>query len=107
MSNITVISYKCTHSNIPPRVIIIYSKILNFDVSLFISQKIPDNQCGGYGQTNGFGQSPVVLSTNLFWQCHTDLSGYELFQGTCNWSDLQFEVTKHGEMFNSETNIML
>lgn len=69
----------------------------------FYSQKIPDNQCGGYGQTNGFGQSPVVLSTSLLWQCHTDMSGYEVFQGTCYWSDLQFEVTKHGEIFNSQT----
>jgi len=57
---------------------------------------IPDNQCGGNGQQNGFGQSPIVLSTDFFWMCHTDFSGYEVNEGNCKWSDLQFEITKHG-----------
>jgi NhaP-type Na+/H+ or K+/H+ antiporter len=60
-------------------------------------EHIHENQCGGYGQTNGFGQSPVIFSEDVaYYQCHTDMSGYEPLQGDCNWSDLEFTVGKHG-----------
>lgn len=59
---------------------------------------IQNNQCGGNGQENGFGQSPVVLSQELvYWGiCHAGMDGYEASPGTCNWDDLDFKITPHG-----------
>ena len=59
---------------------------------------IPNNQCGGNGQENGFGQSPVVLSQELVYSgiCHAGMDGYEPSPGTCNWNDLDFKLTPHG-----------
>ena len=57
---------------------------------------IPHNQCGGGGQKDGFGQSPVVipyyLSENN--ECHTDLSGYATMDGTCTWVDVDYLIQK-------------
>ncbi len=59
---------------------------------------IPGNQCGGNGQVNGFGQSPVIISQEMayFGVCHESMDGYEPFPGTCSWSDIDFKVTTHG-----------
>ena len=59
--------------------------------------KIPNNQCGGGGMKNGFGQSPVVISyTYINEECDSNLDGYETFNGTCTWSDLDYAILKDG-----------
>ncbi len=59
---------------------------------------IPNNQCGGNGQVNGFGQSPLVLPEELFYFniCHDGMDGYVPTPATCSWSDVEFKVTTHG-----------
>ena len=57
---------------------------------------IPNNQCGGNGQINGFGQSPVVISPEVESMCHADLTGYEFEQGDCTWDQLFFQILPNG-----------
>ena len=53
---------------------------------------IPNNRCGGNGQVNGFGQSPIVISPEVESTCHADLAGYEFEQGDCTWDQLLFQI---------------
>ena len=57
---------------------------------------IPNNQCGGNGQINGFGQSPIVISPEVESTCHADLAGYEFEQGDCTWDHLFFQILPNG-----------
>ena len=57
---------------------------------------IPNNQCGGGGQLNGDGQSPIVIPAANRDRCDTDLSGYEFRQGTCTWDQLMFQIVTNG-----------
>ena len=58
--------------------------------------KIPNNQCGGGGMKDGFGQSPVVIPFNLDGECDSNMDGYETFNGTCTWSDVDYAILKDG-----------
>ena len=57
---------------------------------------IPNNECGGNGQINGFGQSPIVVPPEVESTCHADLAGYEFEQGDCTWDQLLFQILPNG-----------
>lgn len=50
------------------------------------------NQCGGNGQQNGFGQSPVAIPPQVESKCDADMTGYEFEQPTCTWDDVWFRI---------------
>lgn len=54
------------------------------------------NQCGGMGQQTGFGQSPVVVPSQVRDTCDTDLGGYQFEAGTCTWDDMDFRILTNG-----------
>ncbi len=66
--------------------------ILELGPSRWRHMNIPNNECGGNGQINGFGQSPIVISPEVESTCHADLTGYEFEQGDCTWDQLFFQI---------------
>ena len=54
------------------------------------------NQCGGIGQTTGYGQSPIIIRNDVREQCDTDLTGYQFERGTCRWNELDFRIVLNG-----------
>ena len=54
------------------------------------------NQCGGIGQSTGYGQSPIVIDGTVTDGCDTDLSGYTFEEGTCRWDELEFRIISNG-----------
>lgn len=59
------------------------------------------NQCGGIGQTTGYGQSPIVIPEHARDACDTDLSGYTFESGDCTWDDLLFRAVLNGVIVNA------
>ncbi len=56
---------------------------------------IPNNQCGGGGQANGFGQSPIVIPYEKTTKgCDSHMNRYETAPGDCTWQDVDFPIMK-------------
>ena len=70
--------------------------ILELGPSRWRHMNIPNNECGGNGQINGFGQSPIVIPPEVESTCHADLAGYEFEQGNCTWDQLFFQILPNG-----------
>jgi len=58
--------------------------------------RINPNFCGGNGQHNGFGQSPVVVDESMVLNCDRNMNEYSFSDGDCKFEDLKFEVKKDG-----------
>jgi len=58
--------------------------------------RIHPNFCGGNGQHNGFGQSPVVIDEADLLNCDRNMNEYSFSDGNCKFEDLKFEVNKDG-----------
>lgn len=63
-----------------------------------------DNQCGGNGQVDGFGQSPIIIPiqySGLFGSstCYDDMSGYTWAPGNCRYRYMKYKVRKDGLSF--------
>jgi len=58
--------------------------------------RIEPNFCGGHGQVNGFGQSPIVIPNSVAFKCDRNVNEYSFTDGNCKFEDLEFEVTKDG-----------
>ena len=70
----------------------------------FPPQLIPTgNQCGGLGQSTGYGQSPIVIPKAARDECDVGLQGYEFEGGDCDWKDLWFRTVANGVIVNSTT----
>ena len=68
----------------------------------FPPQLIPTgNQCGGMGQVNGYGQSPIVIPSETRDTCDVGLEGYEFQAGDCSWDDLNFRTVNNGVIVNA------
>lgn len=59
------------------------------------------NQCGGIGQSTGYGQSPIVIPEEVRDTCDTDLSGYTFESGDCTWDQLEFRAILNGLIVNA------
>jgi len=59
--------------------------------------RVPDNKCGGGGQKDGFGQSPVAIPYAVTLdQCY-DIQSYQVKErATCTVQDLTFQIQKNG-----------
>ena len=62
------------------------------------------NQCGGRGQSTGYGQSPIVIPEDIVGTCETDFHGYEFEQSTCTWDQLDFRILLNGVIVGPKLN---
>jgi len=55
-----------------------------------------ENQCGGTMGASAYGQSPVTIDEATTQNCDTGMSQYSFTAGDCQWTDLDFLITKGG-----------
>ena len=59
------------------------------------------NMCGGRGQENGYGQSPIVIPPEARDTCDSNFEGFKFEGGDCSWNQLQFRIILNGVIVNA------